>query len=248
MPISGVIGLTNLGTVAASSLIGNPTGAPAPPVAIAVNPNNLTLTTGGTLGIGTGPIIAVSTVTPAIFNANTAFTAGPGGNIIHAIAADGVGANFTFDAYGAQPQMLGRRAQGTEALPTAVLTGTNLFSLAAMGYGATAYSAAARANVVLVTSENWTDAAQGTQVNINTTLNGGTITANAMQIKGGGTVAAVAGFQVGVAATAPFIAFSTIAPTGTFAVSTLIIRTNGSVGAGLYFANAGGSAAAVAGV
>ncbi len=62
----------------------------------------------------------------------------------------------------------------------------------------------------------------------------------------GGVLADV--INVGSAAASPRIISGSGAPAGTPAVATLYIRTNGSVGAGLYFANAGAGYNPIAGV
>ncbi len=65
------------------------------------------------------------------------------------------------------------------------------------------------------------------------------------QIVGGALLDVV---HVGIAAASPVIISGTGAPAGTPTVATLYIRNNGSVGAGLYFANAGAGYNPVAGV
>jgi hypothetical protein len=79
---------------------------------------------------------------------------------------------------------------------------------------------------------------------------GGTIVTGStasIQTQGGGGVLTDV-LNVGTVAAPPMIISGAGAPTGTQTVSTLYIRSDGSVGAGLYFANAGGTYNAVAGI
>lgn len=74
-----------------------------------------------------------------------------------------------------------RRAAGTIASPSALLTGTIIGDLGWRGYGATGFTNR-RAEVVATTTEGWTDSAQGTTMDFNVTATGGTTTASGLNI------------------------------------------------------------------
>lgn len=108
-------------------------------------------------------------------NANAvALPAPPNGTILQLGQADTVAARVTLDAFAVGPQFTGRRAQGTAAAPSALTLNATLAALTAFGYGATGYSITSRASILLIAAENWTDAAQGTNILFNTTAIGGT--------------------------------------------------------------------------
>lgn len=90
------------------------------------------------------------------------------------------------DNYGATPDVLLRRANGTKALSTAVQNNDQLGILSARGWGATGFSALDRARVLFRATENWTDAAQGTAIQFYTTTNGGTTLTDWMTLHGDG--------------------------------------------------------------
>ena len=72
------------------------------------------------------------------------------------------------------------RSRGTEVAPTAVQSGDIMGMVSVFGYGASAFSSVSRANLVFTATQNWTDAAQGTQAAINVTATGGTTTAQSV--------------------------------------------------------------------
>ncbi len=74
-------------------------------------------------------------------------------------------------------QYAGRRARGTGIAPTAVQNGDALVSFVGEGYGTTGFSNLPRGGMFVRAAENWTDTAQGTALDFNTT-NLGTSTAN----------------------------------------------------------------------
>jgi hypothetical protein len=266
MPISGVEGLINLGTIVAQSLVGNPGTAAGTASAIAINSNNLSLTTSGTLQIATGPIVQANTTMPAIFTGNTTNPVGPTGNVFHVIGGDGIAGNVAFSGYAATASLVGTRADGTAASPTAIQSQERAFNLAMIGYGATGYSSGNRASIGMFAAENWSDTAQGSFIRFSTTPIGSTALSNSMQMQASGAltigtsteVATGGNLQVRGKALLDVITLGTVAanpqiiqgtgapPAGTVAATTLYLRNNGSLGAGLYFANAGGTYTAVA--
>ncbi|RVD52958.1 hypothetical protein [Mesorhizobium sp. M7A.F.Ca.ET.027.03.2.1] len=69
--------------------------------------------------------------------------------------------------------IIAQRARGTSTSPTAVQSGDTLAGISARGYGATAFSTLGRAGFTFRASENWSDTAQGTDMILETTANGG---------------------------------------------------------------------------
>jgi len=140
-----------------------------------------------------------------------ALPAPPANTALHIGGVDAANSRLTLDAFGGIPNITSRRSNGTAAAPTAVLSSETLFVLGGFGYGATGYSAAARATITYVTTEAWTDTAQGTRINFATTTNGaagvgsrwsvdndGTFRADSLGVTGNGTVNAINYFDDGV--------------------------------------------------
>jgi hypothetical protein len=69
-------------------------------------------------------------------------------------------------------QYAGRRARGTGLAPTAVQNGDALVSFVGEGYGTTGFSNLPRGGMFVGAAENWTDAAQGTNLTFLTTPTG----------------------------------------------------------------------------
>lgn len=101
----------------------------------------------------------------------------PAGTLLHITAADSAQAVLSLDTFGANPVLLGRRANGSSAFPSAVSSGASLFSFVGNGYGASAYSDA-NAFLAYLTAEAWTNSAQGTKLVFRTTTNGTTTPQN----------------------------------------------------------------------
>lgn len=81
------------------------------------------------------------------------------------------------DAYAADPTRLFRRAAGTSGSPTAVQAAQKLALFDVRGRGATVYATARRAGLYAVTTEIWSDTAQGTAWEFETTAATTTTTA-----------------------------------------------------------------------
>ena len=102
-------------------------------------------------------------------------------NVQQAVAA-GATESLSLDGYSngatAVNNILGFvSSRGTVAVPTAVQTSDLLANIRTLGYGATGLSASDRGGLKVIAAENWTDAAQGTYVTINTTAVGSTTAA-----------------------------------------------------------------------
>jgi hypothetical protein len=112
--------------------------------------NSLLYQSGSNLGVGT--------TTPA-FNMDVISQTDPA-----AIAVEGygvVGINF-----------IGRRAEGTQAAPSALLTDDNIMAMQGRGYGKTGFSQFSRSYMKFFAAENWSDTAQGTYIGLGTTTKG----------------------------------------------------------------------------
>ena len=95
------------------------------------------------------------------------------GTLVQLVGADAGGSNrFAIDAFSVQTSFSGRRANGTNAAKTALLSNDVILNFACFGYGATAYSASVRGALNMVANENWTDVAQGTRIDCSLTANG----------------------------------------------------------------------------
>jgi hypothetical protein len=116
------------------------------------------------------------------------------GTIIHIGNADSTQSILAMDAFASNPSMVWRRANNTDASPSAVSSNDQLGNFLAYGYGATGYSAAARGYIAIRASENWTDAAQGTLWQFASTVTGGTTTAVRLTITGTGGVVVAGAF------------------------------------------------------
>jgi hypothetical protein len=113
---------------------------------------------GGLLSVNLGP-----TPAPAPIDASVG---------LQVTGTAGLGPRLELNGFAAGPQLNGRSASGTAAVPTASKIGDSLLVIGARGYGATTWSTSNRASVSFSASENWTDTAQGTQIDFNTTMVG----------------------------------------------------------------------------
>ena len=129
--------------------------------------------------------LGIGTSTPG-FNVHLLGTADPA-----AFTVDGVGA-----AVG--PNFIGRRARGTPGGgETSIQAGDNLAVFQGRGYGTTGYSAGSRAKIELSAAQNWTDAAQGTNIVFYTTASATAAVFEKMRITEKGDVRMTAGGATG---------------------------------------------------
>jgi hypothetical protein len=105
------------------------------------------------------------------------------------VGPDAVATNITIQGAGtgSNPQIVGRRSGGTFAAPVPG-TASILLGLSAYGYGASGWSAGARANIFLRSGETWTDTAQGTYINFLTTAYGTINTIEGMRLDDSGAL------------------------------------------------------------
>jgi hypothetical protein len=98
--------------------------------------------------------------------------------------------NILMDTYsdGGNSTLIGRKARGSMAVPTAVQANDVLMTFGASGYGDNAFSSETKAAVKFYASETWTNAAQGTYFTFITTPNGLTTRAERLRIDNAGRV------------------------------------------------------------
>lgn len=113
-------------------------------------------------------------ITASLNTFNTALGAANTGTTIHTIGPDGAADRFTFDSTGAASVFTCRRGDTTAASPTALLAAENVCTFGLQGYTGTVYTST-KAQLNLLTTQNWSDTANGTAINFNTTANGSTV-------------------------------------------------------------------------
>jgi len=116
------------------------------------------INTTGPIKVNLGP-----TPAPAVMDAGTA---------AQLTGAAGLGPRLEMNSFASASQLSSRSANGTAAAPTASKAGDNLLVVGARGFGASGYAPSNRAGLVFSAAENWTDAAQGTQISFQTTAKG----------------------------------------------------------------------------
>jgi hypothetical protein len=183
-------------------------------------------------------LIVNGTARPLVFSQNVNAATIPGPNApapvypypaFQFLGADGNATGIWFDSFSSTGtnRIDFRRARGTIAVPSAVQVSDILGSLQYYGYGATGYSASARTGFYSGAAENWTDSAQGTTIQMNATLAGGTTAWNPFFASGAG--------KVGI---------NTTNPSSTLTVNGTIELVNGSGGV-IKFADGSTQATAV---
>ena len=139
--------------------------------------------------------------------------------------ANSTSLNAIFDYYSsvASPDasLIFRGARGTGASPTALLSGDSLGILGGRGYGATAFSASSRAVIQFLAAENWTDAAQGTNIAFLTTPTSSTTREERLRITSAG--------NVGIGVTSPSSSLHIAAASGS---STVVLLDSYGTAAG----------------
>jgi hypothetical protein len=138
-------------------------------------------------------IVGSSTTLPSpavgVFTANSTTLPNPAaGTALHVGGADGASSVVLVDAFAGNPTVVFRRADTSAAAKSAVQSGEVLLDFGATGYGATAYSASNRVQIVGKATQNWTDAAQGASLQINLAPNGSTTNAVALFVDNSGGI------------------------------------------------------------
>lgn len=177
--------------------------------------------------IMTGGLMINSNVTPLAMPANVQ---------LYLLGLDGQNSNFLTDTFGAPPLVQYRRANGTLAAKTPILSGDLMVQLGGAGYtNAAAYSGNAAA-IRLAAAEDFTGTGNGSVIQFRTTaigsltaanrwsvLDDGSFTANGLTKQGIGTVNATALYEAGVALTAKY---AQLAVSPTFTGTTFTINRN----------------------
>jgi len=162
--INGTVGATTPSTVAATSISYTTTLTGGTGI-IAVGTNQFYKDASGNVGLGT--TVPDSRLT---INKNSAAPAAIVGNpYLNIVGANSEAPKINLDAYGSISQISFRRANGTQATPSALLSGEQMANISAFGYGATGYTTSNRGFITFNADENWTDAAQGSRIAFATT-------------------------------------------------------------------------------
>lgn len=115
----------------------------------------------------------------------------PSGMLHTSQSGSGLATDFILDVFSdniGSSGIAGRKARGTVGSPAAVAANDYLFNLGGRGYGSTQFSISTRANIGFLAAENWTDAAQGTYIRLDTTNVGSTARLERMRITATGDV------------------------------------------------------------
>jgi hypothetical protein len=133
------------------------------------------------------------TLGSATLNANASPAPTPQvGALVQLVGADGVRVATDAYAFGAATtRFAGWRANGTNAVKTALAAGDSIANFGGGGYGTTAYSSGVRANMSIRASENWTDTSQGAEIQFYTTRSGSTTGGNTLTLTGTGAAITV---------------------------------------------------------
>lgn len=130
------------------------------------------------------------------------------------VGADGQAARLTIDCYGGSggPQLVSRRANGTAAAPTAVVSGDGLFEYRAWGHNGSTF--AHHSVLQTLATENWGASANGYRVRFIVGVNGSAGGSIALDLNAGGNVKA--GPNAGTT-----LAKSSLESSGSFGASTV---------------------------
>ncbi len=104
---------------------------------------------------------------------------------------------ITVTTFGSAAFLIGRRANGTPLAPTAVANGDQLVFIGARGHDGTAFTTSSDAFMQITATQNWTNTARGTRIDLATTPNGSTLTTPRLRVDQDGQVG------IGLGATAP---------------------------------------------
>jgi hypothetical protein len=138
----------------------------------------------GRIGLGTNAPTSRVTVSENAAAPPAAAT----GTLAHLVQGDGVSCRFFLDAFASNAQLNFRRANGTNASRTALVSGNSIGRFSVFGYGATAFSSTSRGGLNIVASEDWSDTAQGTRLDLLTVANGSATESVALSALGDGNV------------------------------------------------------------
>lgn len=202
---------------------------------------------GGFFAVGSSTPLANLTVNR---NTDQTLVTPTTGTIAQFLGADGVAASLEMDSFGAGPNVTVRRANGTLASKSALLSGDTIVNWNGQGYMATGYSVN-KAQIGFVASENWSDSANGTRIVFETTADTTTTRSEKMRITGAAVNVASATATPASGSTAAVLLFGTTAgfgiyygsgaPTVSAAQGSLYMRSDGSTTATRLYVNSTGS-------
>jgi hypothetical protein len=138
----------------------------------------------GRIGFGTNAPTSRVTVSENAVAPPSAAT----GTLTHLVQADGVSCRFFLDAFASNAQLNFRRANGSNASRVALASGNSIGRFSVFGYGATGFSSTSRGGLNIVTTEDWTDTAQGTRLDLLAVPNGAAVEGIALTALGNGNV------------------------------------------------------------
>lgn len=153
-------------------------------------------------------------------NNNTAATVAPAaGTIFHLIGADAANPIFVFDTFGGIAGIQGRRANGTLASKTAIVSGDGMNSLAINGWDGSAYGNGG--SIIMSAIENWSSTAHGSYFAFRTCAATTTTVAERMRVGLGLSVGTTTEAGSGAILANTSITATTTVKTGVYTVATL---------------------------
>jgi len=237
-------GALALNPIASARLLANCTGGSAEPTgcawtsfadqAIGSSNGMLPYRTGGSWGsVSTGtsghtvPLLDATALTfsgvlMSYAGASTP-AAAQSGALFRGVALDGAVARAQLDSFGNTGFFSCVRADGTLAVPSALLTNDQICGFNAHGYNSSAYATSPSASVRIFAAQNWTPTANGSYVRIATTPNGSTTLTDVVSFENDGGVTippTVSGGDKGV---------GTLNATGLYVGGTAVITGNQTI-------------------
>lgn len=161
-------------------------------------------------------------IDPVTINANALSLASTSsGVVLHLGQVDGTVTRFWLDSFGAATNYTARRANGTNASKTALLSGDVVMNNSIFGYDGTAYTTSSRGSMQIAASQNWAVGAHGTKITFATTTdntttqtnrwvieNDGSLIYSGGSVTGNGTINAIDYFDNGVNISSIYLAAS----------------------------------------
>lgn len=141
---------------------------------------------GSLAGVNTGGWYAGNLGTTNITGNNGLPAVTTAGTLLDVVGTDATISAIEIDSFAAQGALFFRRADTTMAAPSAIQNNEVIGGVQWLGYGASAYSLAARAVINGVAAENWSNTQQGTHLALFTTAAGGTSVSEKMRLQNSG--------------------------------------------------------------
>jgi hypothetical protein len=188
----------------------------------------------GNLLLGSGTAISGALTTLEV-NQNTD-TPQTSTSVVHVSAKSGQIGKISLDSFGtATPSlMIVRTSSGTSTTPSAVVSGQAIGGFIARGYGSTGYllNPIGQSNgLVVVTTQNYTDTAQGSQLNLNATPLNSNVATTIMTLNGGGNVTIPASISSTNTSTGALVVVGGVGIGGALNVGTTITASGNIVAA-----------------